>query len=172
MAQRFKTIEFDIVFDDEKSTVQQIAEALEKAVSQLDLTALGSPEVHGFIVCEQEDEEDEDVLPRLGEMTPVNAEVHSDDSMAQGIFDASPWFRQATDDKILALAKEGWRGSYEADEVAESVRGVEDHVSRVLDYVDSCREAGKEMGFEVVVNETDAKEWVRKNRPHLHPWVA
>ena len=101
-------------------------------------------------------------------MQPIHAEVHSDDYRHQVDFDALPWFEQATDEEIVALAACGWGGDYEADEVALFFEDKNPAIAVLLDH---CR-AADECGFECHVDEADALAWVRKHRPALEERLA
>jgi hypothetical protein len=98
----------------------------------------------------------------------IPAEVHTDCHTAQARFDAEPWFNQASDQAILALAECGWGGDYPADEVAEFFsdtkrnKEVEDvfHTLRIL-------RRKEDIGFECHVEEEPAMAWLRQNRPHM-----
>jgi len=92
----------------------------------------------------------------------IKAEIHSDDHHMQHDFDATPWFKQASDEEIIALAKCGWRGDYAADVVALHTPDNEG-IERVLIYVRSQ----DEMGFEVVVDADQAIAWVQEHRTPL-----
>jgi hypothetical protein len=95
----------------------------------------------------------------------VAAYVHSDDYVFDATFDATPWFEQASDDEILALAKIGWKNDYEADEVARFVES--ERVEVVFDYCRRKQAQGNTVGFEAEINPTSALEWLRQHRPHL-----
>ena len=48
--------------------------------------------------------------------TIIRGEVKSDDCVKQAIFNAIPWFEQAADDDICALAACDFGGDYPADD--------------------------------------------------------
>lgn len=103
---------------------------------------------------------------------PIRAVVVSDDKIASAEFDAVPWFRQATDDELVALAYEGWGHEDTSDAVAaffrRSVPDVEKvfkHVAEMLRYDNRIEDAG--LGCEI--HENDATLWIQKNRLHLVP---
>jgi hypothetical protein len=65
----------------------------------------------------------------------ITTEVHTDDYVAEAKFDAEPWFQQATDKQILALAGCQFGGDYPADEVAQWFDGKHEEVSDVFRYL-------------------------------------
>jgi len=100
----------------------------------------------------------------------IPAEIHSDDRQAETQFDALPWFEQATDEQILALAKCDWGGDYPADDVASFVTDPE--VGKVFDYLSREPHMGSaKVGFECHVNDEAALSWIKQNRSHLVPHI-
>lgn len=113
----------------------------------------------------------------LEEYEPVAAEVHSDDREATATFDAQEWFKQAADDDILELAREGYQFDATSDAVAEFMKDKDEKVKEVFDYVDSknatLKSRGKDNeGFGCSVDESQALDWVEKFRPHLMDKLA
>lgn len=92
----------------------------------------------------------------------IRAYIRSDDYEHEAHFDAEPWFRQASDEEIQALANIEWRGDYPADDVGWWMRDKDREVDMVLVAVEDER-----LGFEVIVDPDDAERWVKKNRPKL-----
>ena len=93
----------------------------------------------------------------------IKAEAHSDDRVFEVDFDATRWFKQASDEQITALIGCEFGGDYPADEVAvESSNWVYD-LQPLFDYLERV-----DCGFECHVDETDARAWLRANRPHLN----
>lgn len=89
----------------------------------------------------------------------VRVKVHSDDYRAEVTFDGAPWLASASPDEIATVAAEGWGYSQAADSIAiDSTDNRQ--VAEVLDY---SRLAG--IGFGVDVNEDEAMEWLKANRP-------
>lgn len=93
----------------------------------------------------------------------IPAEVHTDDHHHESRFDAEPWFKQATDEEIVELAKIGWRGDYAADLVAEWTADRNKEVRNVLKNT-SPRDG---VGFECSVDEDAAVAWLKKNKKEL-----
>ncbi len=98
----------------------------------------------------------------------VWAEAHSDDYVVEIDFDAVPWFRQASDKEILALAECGWRGDYPADNVAKFFDQME--TKWLFEYLDKdpTMPNGDTVGFECSVDSSDAAAYLKANRPELH----
>lgn len=97
------------------------------------------------------------------DLDTIRAEVHSDDRVIEAQFNALPWFEQASDEEIKALAKCDWGGDYPADEVAQHMADLDPNVRKVFDYV-ALRVSE---GFECHVNEDDARAWLTAYRPGL-----
>jgi len=95
----------------------------------------------------------------------IPAEVHSDDWVYEAKFDALPWFQQASDDEIKALADIDWGGNHEADEVARFCDDDAD-VKAVFDYLDHRQD----QGYECHVDGDKALAWFKDNKPDL--WWA
>ena len=72
-------------------------------------------------------------------------------------FDCTPWFEQAADEDIVALADCGWGGDYPADQVAEYFE-YNNHYPEIVALFQY-----KRSGFECHVNETEAVAWLRVN---------
>jgi len=99
--------------------------------------------------------------PAPPEICPVfvRVKVHSDDYRKEVTIDGAQWLASASPDEIDGLAAEGWGYSQAADSVAiDSTDNPK--VAEVLDY---CQLAG--VGFEVDVNQDEALDWLKANRP-------
>jgi hypothetical protein len=105
----------------------------------------------------------------------IKAECHSDDRNVEVSFDATPWFKQASDKDILDLANCGWGGDYPADEVAEWMAGDKGRrgVKRIaemfkyLEIIHGDPSKKNAQGFECHVDEEDARKCLAENRPKL-----
>lgn len=93
----------------------------------------------------------------------VKAEVRSDDFVFEVEFDCTAWFEQASEEELWELYKCGWRGDYPADEVARYCSVFNFDVRCVLDYA-SRKE---EMGFEVIVYDESAIDWLQDYEPQI-----
>ena len=96
----------------------------------------------------------------------IHAEVHSDDHVFEISFDASPWFENASDAEITALAECGWGGNYPADRVAKEIPA-HDEIKAMFDYLYRISGTRRACGFECHVTANDAEAWIKTNRPHL-----
>ena len=97
----------------------------------------------------------------------IKAECYSDDRCIEVEFDATAWFKAATDSMILALVKCGWCHDYAADAVAEYIETDNPKITEMFTYI-RLRQRIETIGFECSVNEADAMEWLKTNRPALH----
>lgn len=104
----------------------------------------------------------------------IRAEVHTDNLAIEVEFDATAWFKQATDAQILALAECEFGGDYPADEVArfydDSPLDQDKRIELLFDYL-ALKMGGEPCGFECHVNEEDALAWLLDNRPKLRAKV-
>lgn len=98
-------------------------------------------------------------MPKQDSFT-IPAEVHTDDLETEAEFDAEPWFTQASDEEIIALAGINWGGDYAADDVAAFFEETNDEVGAVFDHA-----RGSDEGFECHVNGQAAIKWIEQNRP-------
>jgi hypothetical protein len=100
----------------------------------------------------------------------IHATCHTDDFLYDVAFDATPWFLQASDNQILALAAIDWGGDYAADEVALFTRHREENLKALFDYLDrQPRVGGRDaVGFECHVDGDEAEAWLRQHRPTVH----
>jgi hypothetical protein len=92
----------------------------------------------------------------------VPAQIESDDHAALQSFDATIYLAEAGEGAIEELAGCGWAGDYAADAVAWHLRDRVPEVGIVLSY---CEERGH--GFEVRLDATAARAWLRAHRPDL-----
>lgn len=84
-----------------------------------------------------------------------------DGERLQAQFDAAEWFEQATLQQLIILAKNEFQSCYEADAVGEYFFD-----TQLKDWHESYRGDG----FEVYVDESDAKRWIEHNRPDWYPY--
>ncbi len=98
----------------------------------------------------------------------ISAEIHSDDYRSEAKFQANRWLTAATDAEIKALAAVDWGGDLEADAVDYFMEPLDLGVERVLEYSRTAIQMlGDRMGFEVRVDETEARAWLTIHRPEL-----
>lgn len=93
----------------------------------------------------------------------IRAEAHSDDHRIEVEFDATLWFEQADIQEILDLAKCEWGGHYAADQVALELADGHRELTRLFDYLNIVND----VGFEVHVDEDNARAWLLINHPGL-----
>lgn len=101
----------------------------------------------------------------------ITAEAHSDDHIFEADFDATPWFKQATQEEIKELAECDWGGDKPADEVARFCSDHNEELSRMFTYLGliADRPSKKdECGFECYVDEGSALQWLREYRPEIY----
>lgn len=100
----------------------------------------------------------------------IPSEIHSDDHRTSAQFDAAAWLETATERCVKNLAEDGWCCSKSADRVALEHPDPTRQIAGVFDYIETIRESGRQMGFEVLVNEESAIKWLLQNRPDW-TWV-
>jgi hypothetical protein len=105
--------------------------------------------------------------PRSMAFMPIHAECHSDDYVVEVNFDAEPWFAQASDEELCALARCGWGGDYPADEIARFASEMNEDVQRMFAYLELVRQKRDAPGFECHVEERAAIEWISVHRPQF-----
>lgn len=106
---------------------------------------------------------------------PVMAELVSDDHVQRVSFDCQDWFKQATDEDILELAREGYAHDFTSDRLAEFFKETNAEVKTVFDYLDTLKDVPEKKdvnGFGCTVNEDQAVSWVDANRPQLLDQLA
>lgn len=93
----------------------------------------------------------------------IPAEVHTEpnasDFAREVLFDAEPWFKQASDQQILKLAKDGFGYDYSADDVAYYFEGTNRQIANMFKYINK-----DDVGFEVSIWDQEAMEWIQKHR--------
>jgi len=98
----------------------------------------------------------------------VQSHVYADDYLFDATFDTIPWFEQAADEEILALAKTNFGGGPEADAVAEWFEKKLRRVEVVLEYCQHTTTGpGPIVGFTTEIDPKTAMAWIREHRPHL-----
>jgi len=93
----------------------------------------------------------------------IEAEVHSDDHVYEVTFNALTWFKEASEQEVVNLARIGWGGNYEADAVAQYLEDENREIEVLMDY---CRKPNA-CGFECHVDEEQAVAWLKVNRPEI-----
>ena len=90
---------------------------------------------------------------------PVEANIMSDDGELSVDFNAVPWLETATPDEIAELKQCGWGGDYPADKVAEALAASHEALDSFFGAVTG--------GFEVHVDELQAKRYLQQYRPDV-----
>ena len=99
----------------------------------------------------------DEVFPVLGEVSAKATLEGIDD--VDTYFNAAPWLRTASDEKVIELAEAGWGGP-SAVTVAEAVQD-----SQTYELVDFTKRFGLE--FRCGVNAQEAHAWIAEYRPEL-----
>jgi len=100
----------------------------------------------------------------------INAEAHSDDYVFEVPFLANEWFTSATPAQICNLVDCDWGGDAAADCIALELTEANEEIQRLFDYLslkNSDRNRRESTGFEVHVEEDQAREWLRIHRPDI-----
>lgn len=96
----------------------------------------------------------------------IRAKCWSDDREYTIDFDATPYFKQAPEDDLVALAKCGWARDYPADKVADFFY---DKIRAIREMMQFCtksrRREGEDIGFECTVHPADARAWLLAHKP-------
>src|SRR4051794_32857965 len=100
-----------------------------------------------------------------GATPKISARAHSDDRAIEISFNAYPWFAQAVDAEILALADKGWGGCDPADEVAQFMETQDSEVDRLFTFLSTHPRMsnGDTVGFECYVEEDETVSWIKEN---------
>lgn len=97
----------------------------------------------------------------------VPAECHSDDHAVEVKFDAAIWLKRASTKKIIDLCRCEWGGDYAADQVAQDMAAVNEDIDLMFKYVFARKKSREDIGYECHVQETEARAWLKKNRPRV-----
>ncbi len=99
----------------------------------------------------------------------IPAECHSDDHRVKILFDALPWFKQASDAEITAVLEEAFDGGYACDAVAEHF--TDTTTADLFNYLDIVRKhrgtSDDAIGFECRGDLFKAVAWLQANRPNI-----
>lgn len=89
----------------------------------------------------------------------LKANAHDDTYEYNCFFDACPWFEQASDEELLALAECDFGGDHPANIVAEFFEEDNDEIHRLKRYG---------TGFSVQINPFAALQWLQSNAPEVY----
>jgi hypothetical protein len=100
----------------------------------------------------------------------IRTECHTVDDVMRVEFDATPWFEEADEQSILALAGRDWSGEWVAD--ALETRPGYEQLRELLRYArDRLRQENLEYPswptFICKVAGSDAVAWLQRNRPDV-----
>ena len=102
----------------------------------------------------------------------VWAEIHTDNRTFEVKFEATRYFEEASDSTLEALIRSGYRGSENSDAVGLWVADKDTRVKDLFDYLyvlnRNRHRATEDVGFEVVVDDRQARQWLKVNRPTLY----
>jgi hypothetical protein len=98
----------------------------------------------------------------------VPAECHSDDRAVEVKFDAAPWLKKASTKMLISLKDCNFGGDYGADQVAIDMAGKNAEIAFMFKYIEARKRAGGDIGFEVHVQDNEAFEWLKANRPRVY----
>lgn len=155
-----KLLDYVETADGANDSVRTAKEVIRAACGVMNLTDL-SEFVGNYVDVEEE------TVDKIDTDFTIPAECHSDDHSHEVDFDALPWFEQASDDEIVALAAIDWGGDQEADEVAIFCQDHNNELNALFNYLDKIKNkrSHKDMcGFECHVEEVPAMEWLRTHK--------
>ena len=93
--------------------------------------------------------------------------VYADDRLFDATWDATPWFVQAGDEELVALARINFGKGDEADAVVHFAAD-ESQVARVLEYCQHTTTGpGPIIGITTEIDPNAATKWLKDNRSHL-----
>lgn len=100
----------------------------------------------------------------------ISATFHIDDGVGSHTVDAAPWFRQATAPTLVGLfeARNGLTSSTDGDLVAEWL--ADNGAEGLKKLFAACEVLDK--GFHFDINEVDAENWLRGNRPEVYDYLV
>jgi hypothetical protein len=102
----------------------------------------------------------------------ITATATTDDLAIHVDFDATPYFEQASEEELLALADCGWGGDYPADDVAHFMEGSGDkQLDRLFTYLEIKNDFRSDdddpTGFEVQIARGEALDWLTNFKPEV-----
>lgn len=108
----------------------------------------------------------------------IRGRCHDDGHNVVALFDATPWFEQASDERIIELTEcaasflpeqwddidECWGQDYPSDAIAIFMADHNDSVAEMFKFIALSRER---LGFECYIHPLDTIKWIEEHRPHL-----
>ncbi|MBW3243432.1 hypothetical protein KUV57_12230 [Epibacterium sp. DP7N7-1] len=104
----------------------------------------------------------------------ITAYTYSDDHKIEVQVDARPYLKNVSLHKLKQLIADDWQCDYSADEIYhEALLANCAEAGRLAAYLelDPQMENGDEVGFEVSLDEGEARAWIAANRPDLHEHI-
>lgn len=103
----------------------------------------------------------------------INTRAVTDDNVFDVLFEAEPWFIDASDDDIVKLFYDGLSDSYESDEVGRfccenSKNKYLECLFIYLEYIAEYKNHPVAIGFSIRIDTNDALKWVKENRPGIY----
>ena len=92
----------------------------------------------------------------------VYAAIYTDYEQHQLKFQCQDWFKQATDEELLVAGRKEWGRDYEFDDIGWFCMLNNPKLAEVFEYIQK-----NNSGFEVYINEAQAVQWIKLNRPYL-----
>ena len=98
----------------------------------------------------------------------INATLRSQDGILKFTFDATPWFAQASDHELFALATAGWVSSPAPDDLVQDLGADNPQAAAVIEEMELPRlPDGTAATIKVHIEEIAAGGWLVENRPAL-----
>lgn len=98
----------------------------------------------------------------------VTARCYSDDAVISvDLFDATPWFVQASDEEICDVRDEGYVSGETVDAIAELAANYDLRVHAMFEHNESLPEDTELNGFSCSVNKAEVEAWLAIHRRHL-----
>lgn len=96
----------------------------------------------------------------------INTSLFSSDHKTQVGFDATPWFKQASDKDIQQLIDNKFGFCEKANEVAERMAILNPKIADVFIYVHNKSKV-EDVVVECYIDPDDANAWISEHRPEL-----
>ena len=98
----------------------------------------------------------------------VQGQVWSPDNREFAVFDAAPWFQQASDADVMSLFRDGWAGEFASSTIVPFQASRDAHIQDVVDYVAAKNEELEAEGIAGCrIGKWDALAWLKLNNAAL-----
>jgi hypothetical protein len=103
----------------------------------------------------------------------IHARAVTDDGVFNVLFEAEPWFVDASDDDIVKLFDDGLSDSYQSDIIGRFCceNGNNKYLECLftyLEYIAEYKNHPVAIGYSIRINTKDALKWVKENRPAIY----